>query len=216
MSTRLTSGFTMRPFPSGSLCPNWSFNALVISQYGGRPFSPGGGCRRPLGMFALRQLVRSRQRRVPRRSAWRSLRVKSKNANKDVAVPASPKPEGKLRTASALWRGLQRDAALLRSVAHQMFVCAPQRQMCSPCLKRTNPLILAIGHFTPTDPAALNLRNHKAFSIPELLPCFFFPPPIDSSCLIMGESSIGRSTEGFVHVPPPSLLTRVTSRSLQP
>lgn len=170
-ATSITSGFKVKAFLSLSFWANWSFNTSVISQYGGRAFSPGGGHRHPVGMFALRQLARSRQLCVPHASTWRrSLRVQSKNANKDVAVPASPIPESKFRTAMMLCnescRGTPPPSVLLLTKC----LCVPQRQMCSPCLKRTNPLILAIGHFTPTDPSSLNLRNHKAFSIPERLP----------------------------------------------
>lgn len=42
--------------------------------------------------------------------------------------------------------------------------------------EKTHPLILVIGHFTPTDPICLNPCNQcwwrKGFSIPELLPFF--------------------------------------------
>lgn len=190
----------MKAFLSVSPWENWSFNTSVISQYGGRAFSPGGGHRRPVGMFALRQLVRSRQRCVPHTSTWRSLRVQPKNGNKNVAVPAWFNPESKFRTAMKLCEEPCKGTPPSSVFLLRKCLCAPQRQMCSPCLKRTNPLILAIGHFTPTDPSSLNLGSHKAFSMPELLPWFFFSPPIDSSCLIMRESSIGRSTEGFVHV----------------
>lgn len=50
-------------------------------------------------------------------------------------------------------------SCFLLSQVETLEVSAPLlRQMCFPRLKK-HPSIIVIGHFTPTDPICLNLRN---------------------------------------------------------